>query len=132
MIKTNLETFSEKVAANALGLDVADLNNETKLRGFDIVAILELIQVIGQIVTAVMEMCPQQNDLTKSVSNPTWMQRVLFRVAVTREINKLGNAKLRGMSGKISNAYFVEAGKMNEAEVAKVIEEVTVLDNWLI
>lgn len=132
MIKTNLETFSEKVAANALGVDVADLNNETKLRGFDIVAILELIQVIGQIVTAVMEMCPQQNDLAKAVSNPTWMQKVLFRVAVSREINKLGNPKLRGMSGKIATAYFTEASKMTEPEIVKVVEEVTVLDNWLV
>ena len=132
MIKTNLESFSERVAATALDLNVADLSDETKLRGFDIIAILELVQVIGQIVTAVMEMCPQQANLAKAVHEPSWMQKVLFRVAVSREINKLSNPKLRGMSGKIANAYFSEVAKMSEPDIAKVVEEVTILDNWLI
>lgn len=132
MVKTNLESFSEKVAATSLGLSVDDLNHEDKLRGIDVVSILALVQVIGQIVTTVMQMCPAQANLTKSVSNPSWMQKVLFRVAVSREINQLDNPKLRGMSGKIANAFFAESVKLTEPEVQKVVDEVTILDNWLI
>lgn len=132
MVKTHLENFSEKVAATSLGLNVEDLSNESKLKGIDIAGILALVQVIGQIVTTVMQMCPAQANLSKSVTGPTWMQKVLFRVAVSREINQLDNPKLRGMSGKIANAFFSETAKLTETEVEKVVEEVTILDNWLI
>lgn len=128
-MKSNLEVFSERVASVVLDITPDKLAAGTY--ALDIATILALIQVIGQIVTQISVMCPNQKGLVRSVLTPSWMQKVYTRVVVSQICNGCDNAKIKALSGKIANALISESGKLKEEDVAKLVDD-TAFDNMLI
>lgn len=123
---TNLEGFCSKVAYRSYGID------ETN-RGIDINTILQLVQVIAPIVIQLIQGCPaNQSGLKNSIKNPNWLQRVRFRAQVKDVIDTSGYREYRSLSGKVAEAFIAEAAKLTDEDVGKMVEEVVVLDNWII
>lgn len=127
-MKTRLEEFSEKVAATTLDLNAETLNTGNK--AIDIVTITAIIQAIGQIVL-MFQNCPKP-PAPASILNPSWIERIQFRMMARNVINENPDVKIRGLSTKVANACFVEAAKMKEDEINQVLNESDAISNWLI
>lgn len=127
-MKTKLEEFSEKVAATALGMSVDAL--KTGNSAIDIVTITAIIQAIGQIV-AMFQNCPTPPN-ANTIANSTWIQKIQFRLLARSVVSESGNAKIRTMSAKIADACAIEAGKLTQEEVGKILDETNAITNYLI
>jgi len=135
-MQTNLELFSTTVATNVLGVNIDSLkaNPDDKADAtLDINTILQYVELIGQIVTEVMNLCPANNKgLRESIKHPSWLQRVRFRAAVKQTLDTSGLLQFRSTSGKLADALISEAAKQTDDQIDKVISEVRDLDNWII
>jgi hypothetical protein len=126
-MKTKLETFAEAVAHNTLGKP--DDNNAQ----FDIVAILQFIELVGTIVNELINACPANNKAVReSFKKPNWLQRVRFRAAVKQNCDCCARLQFRAHAGKLADNMINEASKMTDEDLDKVISEVRDLDNWII
>lgn len=127
-MKTNLEGFSEKVAATALELSVDSLKNENK--GFDPATILVVIELIGQIITMVQK-C-KEKKLVAAVVSPTWLEKIQFRMVARNVFSDHPEVKVQKLVGKVTNAFFVESNKLTKEQVEQIVEETDMVNNWLI
>lgn len=125
---TKLEEFSNRAAATALGMSVESL--KTGNSAIDIATITAIIQAIGQIV-AMFQNCPTPPKAA-TIANPTWVQKIQFRLLARSVVSESGNPRLRGMSAKIADACCVEAAKLTEAEVSQILDETDAITNYLI
>lgn len=127
-MKTKLEEFSEKVASATLGLssDVLKTGNSA----IDIATITMIIQVIGQVI-AMFQNCPTPPKAA-TIANPTWIQKLQFRLLVRSVVSENSNPKIRGLSSKVAEACFAQASKMTEDEVNQVLDETDAVTNYLI
>lgn len=127
-MKTKLEDFSEKVASATLGLPVDQFN--TNVHGIDIATITAIIQAVGQIV-AMFQNCPTPPK-PATIANPSWVQKLQFRLLVRKVVAEHPNPKVNGLSSKVAEACFAQAGKMTADEITQVLDETDAITNYLI
>jgi len=128
-MKTKLEEFSEKVASATLGIPLEKFAAADN-RGIDIATITAIIQAVGQIV-AMFQNCPTPPK-AETIANPTWIQRLQFRLLVRSVVSEHPNPKVKVLSSKVAEACFAQAAKMTTDDVTKVLDETDAVTNYLI
>ena len=127
-MKTKLEEFAEKVASTTLDVPVDKFGANN--HGIDIATITAIIQAVGQIV-AMFQNCPAPPKAA-TVANPSWIQKLQFRLLVRSVVSEHPNPKVRVLSSKVAEACFSQAAKMTAEEVTQVLDETDAITNYLI
>jgi hypothetical protein len=135
-MQTNLELFSTSVAGNVLGVNIDGLKADeqnTEDNGIDINTILKYVEMIGQIVNEIVNICPANSKgVREAVKHPNWLQRVRFRAAVKQTCDCCAFLQFRPTSGKLADTLISESAKLTDDQIDKIISEVRDLDNWII
>lgn len=131
MATARLHDFSQSVAAATFDVNKNEANEERL--GIDFIALLTLIESIGQTIMTLINNCPNKNNLKTAVKNPTWLQKIRFRAALKEHLDVSGHFKLRVLAGKAADNCFKEAAKLNDEELDLLVQETqNDPDNWLL
>lgn len=131
MNTSKLHDFSQGVAAATFDIHKNEATEERL--GIDFVALLALIEAIGQTVMTLINNCPNKSNLKNAVKNPSWLQRIRFRAALKEHLDVSGHFKLRALAGKAADNCFKEVARLTDDELELLLQETqNDPDNWLL
>lgn len=139
MNKTELQRFAEEVAASHLGMDQAKLatacHEAEAAPGISPVEIVALIEMIAQVVAAVLEKCPEPDParVVSAIARPTFWQRVRVKNLMKEYCDASPHRPIwKSAAGALADQLLDSAARSAATRVRAVLAEVQASQNWLI